>query len=189
MIAVGKREKILDGALAQFEAKGFHGTTVPELAHAGGIAVGTIYRHFPTKEALVNALIATWQARFETDVLAPVPPTATPRAVFRLYWRRMAGFARTFSVAQRFLDLHDHTAYLDDANKWGGRALLAAIRDLLVWGRREGAMKALEPALVVALLRGALVGLTRHAASEGVVPQALVEDMEDCLWNAVAARG
>lgn len=184
-----KQTKILDGALACFEASGFHGSTVPEIAQAAGVAVGTLYRYFPTKEALVNALIASWQARFEADVLAPVPATATPRAAFRLYWRRMAVFTRAFPAAQRFLDLHDHTAYLDDANRQNGRALLTAMRELLVWGRREGAMKPLEPALLVALLRGALTGLTRHAAQDGAVPPALIEEMEDCLWNAVAARG
>lgn len=189
MLAVGKKQQIFDGALVCFEAKGFHGTAVPEIAAAAGVAVGTLYRHFPTKEALVNGLIAAWQARFVDEVLAPVPATATPRAALRLYWRRMAAFARAYPAAQRFLDLHDHGGYLDESNRRGGAAFEAAMRDLIAWGRREGAMKALEPALLVALMRGALAGLARHAALEGVVPQVRIEEMEDCLWNAVATRG
>jgi len=184
-----KRPRILQGALTLFEAKGFNGTPVPEIAQASGVAVGTIYRYFPTKEALVRALLADCEERFEAEVLAPVPPTATPRAAFRLYWRRMAQFARSAPVAYRFLDLHDHAAYRDPGGAPQGAALIAAMRELVAWGRREGAMKALDPVLVVALLRGALAGLSRHAALDGVVPGARVEEMEDCLWNAVAARG
>ena len=46
-MATPKRDEILTGALGLFEAKGFHGTAVPEIAQASGVAVGTIYRHFP----------------------------------------------------------------------------------------------------------------------------------------------
>lgn len=187
---MASRDDVLQGALKEFAAKGFHGTAVPDIARAAGVAVGTIYRHFPTKDALVRALIVQWQARFEADVLAPIPPTATPRAAFRLYWRRMAGFAKTFPDAQRFLHLHDHGGYIEDAaHRTGDRALTLAMQSLVGWGRREGAIKALDPLLLVALLRGALAGLARHAAPDGNISASLVEEMEDCLWNAVAARG
>ena len=186
----GKRDVILGGALAEFERKGFHGTSIPEIASSAGVAVGTIYRYFPSKEALVNALLAEWRARFEAEVLAAPPPNSSPRAAFRLLWRRMAGFARAHPAAIRFLELHDHAAYLDDANRLAERGFANAMRYLLAWGRREGAMKSLEPALVVALLKGALGGLMRHASDAGGAPSSeLVETMEDCLWNAVAARG
>lgn len=189
MIAVGKRLKILDAALSLFEARGFHATPVPEIAAAAGVAVGTIYRHFPTKEALGAALLAAWQSRFDEDVLAPYPANATPRAALRLVWRRMAAFARTFPAAQRFLDLHHHDPYGGQDAAAGDARLIRALRELVEWGRREGVMKPLPPEALAALLRGSLGGLARYAAVGGVVPQAVIEDMEDCLWNAVAARG
>ena len=171
-----------------FEAKGFHGTAVPEIAAAAGVAVGTIYRHFPTKEALGEALLAAWQERFNVDVLAPYPATATPRAALRLVWRRMAAFARAFPVAQRFLDLHHHDAYAGSGSAAQSVAFLRAMRELAEWGRREGVMKPVAPEALTALLRGSLAGLARYAALAGVIPQTLIDDMEDCLWNAVAAR-
>ncbi|HEY4124317.1 MAG TPA: helix-turn-helix domain-containing protein, partial [Rhizomicrobium sp.] len=51
-----KRERLLDAALELFELRGFDGVAVPEIAHMAGVATGTIYRYFETKEALVNAL-------------------------------------------------------------------------------------------------------------------------------------
>ncbi|BCW87236.1 HTH-type transcriptional repressor Bm3R1 [Alphaproteobacteria bacterium SO-S41] len=188
MIALGKRLKILDGALAVFEAKGFHAAAVPEIAAASSVAVGTIYRHFPTKEALGEALLAAWQERFNADVLAPYPATATPRAALRLTWRRMAGFARSFPAAQRFLDLHHHASYAGPASAAAEAALHQGMRELADWGRRQGVMKPLPPEALTALLRGSLAGLARYAAVAGVIPQTLIDDMEDCLWNAVATR-
>lgn len=50
------------GALDLFAQRGFHGTVTPlvaNLAHVG--TRGTIYRHFGSKEGLVNALYQKWK--------------------------------------------------------------------------------------------------------------------------------
>src|SRR5262245_22704102 len=49
-----KRRIILDAALGTFAARGYHGTSVPEVAEAAGVGVGTLYRYFADKNALVN---------------------------------------------------------------------------------------------------------------------------------------
>jgi AcrR family transcriptional regulator len=51
-----KRDAILAAALELFAERGFHGTSVPEIAERARVGAGTIYRYFPSKEALVNAL-------------------------------------------------------------------------------------------------------------------------------------
>src|SRR5512144_3268813 len=50
------REALLDAALEVMSERGFHGTSVPELAERAGVGAATMYRHFESKEALVNAL-------------------------------------------------------------------------------------------------------------------------------------
>jgi AcrR family transcriptional regulator len=54
--AEDKRDRLLTAALELFETRGFDGVAVPEIAARAGVATGTIYRYFATKEALVNAL-------------------------------------------------------------------------------------------------------------------------------------
>jgi AcrR family transcriptional regulator len=49
------REKILQAARAAFAEDGLD-AQMPELARRAGVGVGTLYRHFPTKDALVCAL-------------------------------------------------------------------------------------------------------------------------------------
>ena len=44
------RERLLRAALDLFTTDGFQGTTTPTLASRAGIAEGTIYRHFASKE-------------------------------------------------------------------------------------------------------------------------------------------
>ncbi len=48
-----RRNQILDAAAKVFAAKGFHPTTIHDIAKAAGIADGTIYNYFENKTALL----------------------------------------------------------------------------------------------------------------------------------------
>ncbi len=51
------RNKILDAALDVFYGKGFHLSTVDEIAERAGVGKGTLYRYFANKEKLFNELV------------------------------------------------------------------------------------------------------------------------------------
>src|SRR5688572_6793342 len=48
---------ILDAAARVFAARGFHRTTIRDIAQAAGVADGTIYKHFANKNALLFSLL------------------------------------------------------------------------------------------------------------------------------------
>jgi AcrR family transcriptional regulator len=51
------RERVLAAARGQFAANGLE-AQIDDIARAADVGVGTVYRHFPTKEALLEALAA-----------------------------------------------------------------------------------------------------------------------------------
>ena len=51
-----KAEAILGAALELFVDRGFHGTSVPSVAERAGVASGTIYHYFASKEAIIGAI-------------------------------------------------------------------------------------------------------------------------------------
>jgi AcrR family transcriptional regulator len=55
------RERILKAARAVFADQGIH-SQIDDVAKRAKVGVGTVYRHFPTKEALLDALV---RERFE----------------------------------------------------------------------------------------------------------------------------
>jgi AcrR family transcriptional regulator len=59
--AVRNREKVLDAARAAFAEHGAE-AQMEDVARRAGVGVGTVYRHFPTKQALASALV---EERFE----------------------------------------------------------------------------------------------------------------------------
>src|SRR4051812_1669167 len=50
------RQRILDAAVAAFCARGFEATTTRDIAQSAGIAAGTLFNYFATKEAIVQSL-------------------------------------------------------------------------------------------------------------------------------------
>lgn len=53
---MGNREKIVDAALHSFTHKGFHQTSMRDIAQAAGVSVGNLYNHFSGKEALIGEI-------------------------------------------------------------------------------------------------------------------------------------
>ena len=52
----GTRERLVRAALELFTTEGYHSATTPLIASRAGIAEGTIYRHFESKEHLLNEI-------------------------------------------------------------------------------------------------------------------------------------
>jgi AcrR family transcriptional regulator len=50
------RERVLEAARVAFAADGSH-ASLDEIARGAGVGAGTVYRHFPTKEALFEAVV------------------------------------------------------------------------------------------------------------------------------------
>ena len=76
------RARLLDAARAAF-ASGRQPVTLEQIARDSGVGIGTLYRHFPTREALVEALYRQELAELcasVDDLLATLPPDRALRA-------------------------------------------------------------------------------------------------------------
>lgn len=69
-IADQRTAKILESARKAFSEKGFDGASMQDLAREAGMSVGNFYRYFPSKAAIVSALIAHNLVELEQDFAA-----------------------------------------------------------------------------------------------------------------------
>jgi AcrR family transcriptional regulator len=183
-----KGEAILAAALDLFVERGFHGTSVPSVAERAGVAAGTIYHYFASKEALVNALFKRWKAEISARVVTDFPYQRPVREQFQTIWERMADFALAHPKELAFLELHHHGSYLDDESKRIENQVLDFGVEMVRRAQAQQAIKALSPALLVELVNGAFLGVFRGGL-EGHIPlsKEVLMDAERCCWEAVRA--
>ena len=80
--AARNREKLLAAAVVLFAERGTDGS-LEEVAKRAGVGIGTLYRHFPTRDALVEAAYRNEVAQLRAaagELLAELPPDAALEA-------------------------------------------------------------------------------------------------------------
>ncbi|GLS89515.1 TetR family transcriptional regulator [Psychromonas marina] len=63
-----KKQALLDSALALFVDQGFHATSTASIAKKAGVATGTLFHHFASKDALLNHLFMAVKLEFAEDI-------------------------------------------------------------------------------------------------------------------------
>jgi AcrR family transcriptional regulator len=82
--AVRNRARILEAANEAFAAEGL-GVPIDTIAERAGVGVGTMYRHFPTKEALGAAILTTKVEGLIAEADRLVAGSAAPAAALEQY--------------------------------------------------------------------------------------------------------
>nr|MDT0667257.1 TetR/AcrR family transcriptional regulator [Micromonospora sp. DSM 115978] len=51
-----RRQQIIDAARRRFAVSGFHGTSMQDVLTEAGLSAGAVYRYFPSKESIIEAI-------------------------------------------------------------------------------------------------------------------------------------
>jgi AcrR family transcriptional regulator len=84
--AVRNRQRILDAAEEVFAVQGAS-APVDVVAERAGVGVGTLYRHFPTKEALIEAVVESRLEALADEVTAEAESSDPGQAFFAFLHR------------------------------------------------------------------------------------------------------
>ena len=146
--AVRNREKVLQAARQAFAESGY-GVPLDEIASRAGVGPGTVYRHFPSKEALFEAVVTARITDLVSDARARADADDPGEAFFG-FLARIAGEA----AAKR--DLPDAISVTGSPRE----DLFAALDLLLRRAQQAGAVRAgIVTSDLIVLLKGMFAGL------------------------------
>ena len=170
---VSRRQQILDLAAGLFAQRGFHGVSVAELGAACGISGPALYKHFPSKDAMLAEMLVSISERLLAGGRARVEQAADPRDAVRLLVDGHIEFALTHPDLIVVQD-RDWSSLPADAREQV-RALQRAYVE--VWA---GQLRLVDPSLPVETARATahvafgLINSTPHSA---LLPDAAMREL------------
>jgi AcrR family transcriptional regulator len=157
------RRAVLDAALALFAERGYSGTSIPDVMARASVGAGSLYRLFPSKEALANEVFREAKRRLVARLFEPSLGKAPARELFETLWWRLVAFAREDALAFRFLELQDHLAYLDgESRQLDVTAISPLYLGFLRLQERKLMRDDMRPDAILAIIWGALVSLIKN---------------------------
>ncbi len=149
-----RRDDILRAARAVFLEHGYAGARMAEIAARTGVATGTLYLSFPSKEALALALVEDFYARL-TAALLPALEQADNTAAIAGAVRAAVAFAAEERDLIRLLRLDFYLGKpAPDQALPARRHLHQVLAQRLDLGMRQGFLHAYDPLVLAELLAG-----------------------------------
>lgn len=176
------RDRLLEAAVSAFSREG-PDVTLDAIAKDAGVGIGTLYRHFPTREALVEAAYRNELARLcdaVADLLRIMPPDDATRAWMDRFVDYMTT-KRGMADALRAVIASGGNPFAQSRDR-----LVGAITALLQAGAAAGTIRPdIEPADVLASLSG--VSLAAGEPAQRDQARRLLDLLMDGLRYRVAA--
>jgi len=181
------REAILHAARELMSERSYDATTMPGVAQRAGIAAGTIYLHFASKEAMVNAVYRASKLEMQRFLVDAMATARTPREGFHRLWRGLFEFSCKEPEAFRFLEMHRHLPYLDPASREVARNVFEGVADYVRLAQKEGAVRDVPPEVLIALAFGAFVGLAKEAeCGHAPLDEESITASESAVWDLLS---
>lgn len=171
--AVVRRAELMAAAERLFLAQGLEATTVEQITQAAGVAKGSFYLQFETREELLAALRRDFLQGYLEELDAVLAEVPADQPVARLaVWTAVTLSVLLDREALRALLFESPRAYVDPES--GANVAVARLAGLLEEGVRSGGWSLTETAGTATFLFHGLLGLLEAPAAAR--PRAAVEE-------------
>lgn len=177
-----RRRQLLDVALEVFASRGYHTTSMNQVAEAAGVTKPVLYQHFRSKKALYHELLEDVSSRLVDGIAKATAEATGPRqqveAGLRSYFRfvndNRAAFTLLFGGGNR------RAGEFADAARRVEDTIAEVVASLIDVPGLDGDQRRLLAHGVVGLTEGA----SRHWEASGYQPEAdeLAQRMAELAW-------
>jgi AcrR family transcriptional regulator len=178
-----RRQQILDAAAACFARRGFHQTTMQHICEEADLSPGAVYRYFPSKEAIIEAMSEYRQkqnAELLEQAVAKEETLDVMDELLRLFFIERDGAELDASCALMIELVSEcpRNERIRVAQQQVSGAVLTSLTDLISGAQARGEIKAaLDPESIARIMLGLY---------QGFVMQRLVDpDMDAVSYGKV----
>lgn len=154
-----KREAILRAAITIFARKGFFNSKVADIAKAAGIADGTVYLYFKSKDEILHSIFDQAMAEFIGEGRRELEKMESPveklKKIARLHLEKLGADSDLAVVFQ--IELRGSTKFMQEFSAAGFAEYLDIIKRTIEEGQKSGIFRRdLKPIVCAKIFYGAL---------------------------------
>lgn len=198
--AAARPDEVLNAALDLFIENGFAATRVEDIAKRAGISKGAVYLYFPSKEAILEALVRRAVVPVAEGAMAMVETyTGSVREAVTMVFSILAmRLAEPRLIAIPRLIMHEVSQFPELARMYREEVIeraKPALIALLEKGIASGELRAVDPELTVRSIVGPVALHVLMAEVFGIVPKGglqldrLIANHLDILFEGLSADG
>jgi len=146
-----KRARLLEAARSLFAERGYAATTTAQLAREAGVAEGTVFHHFPSKRALLEAVAGEYGRGLAERMFAGIDVTASD-PVAEPMLRRAFAYVREQGALSRLLALAPDPIGWKAARAASRREIVSALASAFSAWQGRGSLRVFDPQITAQLL-------------------------------------
>jgi len=179
----------MQAALELIAERGFHAAPMAEIAKKAGVAVGTIYRYFETKDVLITELHRELKDKMSATLQEGYPVKRPLREKFLYLTRGLLRYFITNPLHFRYMEQYLNSPYgisLHRDRLLGKSGNHDILMDIFERGIEQQVLKEFPKAVLFALAFGPLLSLMRdHIVGFIVLDDPLIEQITEACWDAI----
>ncbi len=181
-----KIHAIYAATLRLFESQGIAGINMANVAKEAGIATGTVYIYFKSKEELLNSLFKDTKVRSAEKIAKSYSTSEPVKAVFNIMWLKYFKFSLEHYSESLFHEHFSISPLLSKENKQLSDEALSPIFNLIERAKKEKLFKPLDSMLLFFQIKGSMQAFTAAVKSGHVKPtKANVDNAMTMCWDSL----
>ena len=179
----------MQAALELIAEQGFHRTPMAEIAEKAGVAAGSIYRYFESKDILITELYRELEDKIMVVLQKGYPSERPLRERFLYLIRELLRYFMSHPSHFRYLEQYYNSPYgisLHTDRLLGKTDKHSILMDIFEQGIDQQVIKEFPKAVLFALAIGPLSFLMRDYILGCVsLDDALIKQIAEACWNAI----
>ncbi len=181
----GKKELVFCTTLELINQLGFHGTSMSMIAKNSGVAIGTIYHYFESKDALIQELFIHTRHRLAEAIKVNDEEAKSYKERFLNHWVNHFRFYVEHPACLCFLEQYINSPYAGDEEKIRNE-FNPRVKPLIQQGIEAGAIRNINHEILIPILHGSIASAAKlHLSGRNIYQDSSVMKIAEVVWDGI----
>ena len=184
-----KEYAIFESTLKLIQAQGFHGTPMSQIAHEAGVATGTIYHYFRSKDELILELFGYCKSKVKVAMFRDEDTDLPYPERFVLIWLNLANYYIRRPEILSFLEQFFSSPYVRQLYTEASICFQDEVCNFLQQGVSDGLIKTMDINIISAAYIGtAAATAKRHVNGYFKFQEEDMRNMVGIIWDGIKVQ-